>query len=98
MVISLTPDIVPVTEFKKNLKGTLEKMHSSGRPIILTVNGKADAVVMDAAEYERQQRELEVAFLVAEGEADIAAGRFRSAEAAMRDFAKRKPRGSKASR
>jgi prevent-host-death family protein len=98
VVISLTQDIVPVTEFKKNIKGSLAQMHSTGRPIVLTVNGKADAVVMDVAEYERQQRELEVVFLVAEGEADIAAGRHRPARDVLRDLAKRKPRAIKTSR
>jgi prevent-host-death family protein len=98
MAISLTQDIVPVTDFKKNIKGTLAKMHKSGRPIVLTVNGKADAVLMDAAAYEKQIQELELVFLVAEGEADIAAGRYRSAEAAMKDLAKRKPRAAKAAR
>jgi len=98
MAISLTQDIVPVTDFKKNIKGTLAKMHKSGRPIVLTVNGKADAVLMDVAEYERQQRELELDFMVAEGEADVAAGRTRPAREFLKELAKRKPRAPKVSR
>ncbi|MBC7819661.1 MAG: type II toxin-antitoxin system Phd/YefM family antitoxin, partial [Planctomycetaceae bacterium] len=38
-------DIYSLTDFKANAKEHLERLHSTGRPEVLTVNGKAEAVV-----------------------------------------------------
>ncbi len=73
MTIRITQDIRSVTDFKRNMKEVLDHIHKTKRPVILTVNGKADAVLMDAKAYEKQQ----VLLAIAEGERDIAAGRTR---------------------
>jgi prevent-host-death family protein len=38
---------------QRNAKAYLERIRRSGRPIVLTVNGKAAAVVHDAAGYQK---------------------------------------------
>ena len=48
MAISLTEDIRSVAELERNTQQILDDMHKTGRPVILTVNGKADAVLIDA--------------------------------------------------
>jgi prevent-host-death family protein len=40
-------------DFQRNAKAYLERIRRSGRPIVLTVNGKAAAVVHDAAGYQK---------------------------------------------
>ena len=75
MELSLTRDIVPVTEFKKRIKDTFARVHRTGHPVVLTVNGKADTVLVDAKVYEEQMAALELHKKLARGEADIAAGR-----------------------
>jgi prevent-host-death family protein len=45
-------DIYSLTDFKQNAKEHLERLHATGRPEILTVNGKAEAVVMAPASYD----------------------------------------------
>lgn len=45
-------DIHSVTDFQRNPKGLLGKIRASGNPAVLTVNGKAEFVVQDAASYE----------------------------------------------
>jgi len=77
MTIHITQDIRSVTELKRNMKEVFAHMHKTKRPVILTVNGKADAVLMDAKTYEKQIAELNVIRAIAEGERDIAAGRTR---------------------
>jgi len=51
-MISLT-DIHSLTDFQRNAKAYLTRIKRSGRPVVLTVNGKAAAVVHDAAGYQK---------------------------------------------
>jgi prevent-host-death family protein len=46
-------DIRSLTDFQRNAKAYLERIRRSGRPVVLTVNGKAAAVVHDAAGYQK---------------------------------------------
>jgi prevent-host-death family protein len=48
MPINLAEDIRSVTELKRNTRDILQQIHRTVRPVVLTVNGKADAVLMDA--------------------------------------------------
>jgi prevent-host-death family protein len=75
MAISLTEDIRPMSEFKRNTRRVLNHLHKTGRPVILTVNGKADAVLIDAKTYEKHLKASNLARLLAPAEEDIAAGR-----------------------
>lgn len=47
----------------------------SCRPVIITVNGRADTIIMSLQEYRRMQAELELLRMLADGEADVAADR-----------------------
>ena len=50
-MIDITQDIHSMTAFKRDSTGLMKRMKKSGRPLVLTVNGKAEAVVLDAASY-----------------------------------------------
>jgi prevent-host-death family protein len=84
--MNLSEDIRSVTDLKRNTREILEQVHRTGRPVVLTVNGRADAVIMDAKSYERQLKAISLARLLAEGEEDIAAGRTRPARSFLREF------------
>lgn len=45
-------DILPLTDFLRRAKEHLGRLKKSGRPSILTVNGKAEVVVQDAEAYQ----------------------------------------------
>ena len=45
-------DIRSLTDFQRNTKSHLKRLKTSGRPGVLTVNGKAELIVQDAAAYE----------------------------------------------
>jgi PHD/YefM family antitoxin component YafN of YafNO toxin-antitoxin module len=45
-------DIRSLTDFQRNTKAHLKRLKSTGRPEALTVNGKAELIVHDAAAYE----------------------------------------------
>ncbi|MEE9295681.1 MAG: type II toxin-antitoxin system Phd/YefM family antitoxin [Phycisphaerae bacterium] len=46
-------DICSLTDFQRNAKEHLERLKATGRPQVLTVNGKAEVVVQDAESYQR---------------------------------------------
>ena len=45
-------DIRSLTEFQRHTKAHLKRLKASGRPTVLTVNGKAELIVQDAAAFE----------------------------------------------
>lgn len=51
--MDLTRDIDSLTHFKRNTTEVIEQLKASGEPMVLTVNGKAEIVVQDAASYQR---------------------------------------------
>jgi predicted transcriptional regulator len=52
-------DIHSLTEFQRDAKGFLRRLRRSGRPEVLTVNGKSAVVVQDAVAYTAMVRLLE---------------------------------------
>jgi prevent-host-death family protein len=52
-------NIQSLTSFKRNTVDSVEQIKKTKSPIILTVNGKAELVVLDAAEYELMMEKLE---------------------------------------
>ena len=45
-------DIRSLTDFQRNTKAHLKRLKATGRPAVLTVNGKAELIVQDAAAFE----------------------------------------------
>lgn len=90
MTISLTEDVKTMTELKNEPEKLVEQVHQTGRPIVVTKNGKPDIVVMDAAAYERQLKSANLAQLLAEGEADIKTGRTQPYEEFIKEFRRAK--------
>jgi len=52
-------DIGSLTDFNRNTKAHLKRLRRTGRPELLTVNGKAEVIVQSAAAYERLIKMLE---------------------------------------
>jgi prevent-host-death family protein len=90
-MIDITQDIQPLTTFRNNSVKMLKQLKKTGRPIVLTVNGKTEAVVQSAAAYQllmdiaAQADEREG---VRQGDEDIAAGRTRPAEKVFAEMRK----------
>jgi prevent-host-death family protein len=51
--MDLIQDIQPLTDFKRNTPRFLRRLKETGHPVVLTINGKAELVVQDAASYQR---------------------------------------------
>ena len=52
-MLDLTKDIQPLTTFRRKSGVFLRHIKKSKRPVVLTVNGKAAAIVRDAEAYQK---------------------------------------------
>jgi PHD/YefM family antitoxin component YafN of YafNO toxin-antitoxin module len=52
-------DIGSLTEFQRNTQAHLKRLKRTGRPELLTVNGKAEVIVQNASAYQRLIESLE---------------------------------------
>ena len=87
-------DVRSLTDFKRNTVAQLKELKKTGRPRLLTTNGRAQVVVQDAAAYQRLLDELDAAKAVVgiqRGRDDMAAGRTMSSDEAF-DSIRRKKR------
>jgi prevent-host-death family protein len=57
-MINLREEINSLSNFKRNTSEFIEQLKETGKPIILTINGRAELVVQDAGSY---QKLLEIA-------------------------------------
>lgn len=86
--MSLNPseDIRSVTDLKRKTKEILSQIHRTKRPVVLTVNGKADAVLMDTKIYEKHLMAGNMARLLSRAEEDVTAGRTRPIRSFLKEF------------
>ena len=52
-------DIGSLTEFQRNAQAHLKRLKRTGRPELLTVNGRAEVVVQSASAYQKLIESLE---------------------------------------
>jgi prevent-host-death family protein len=90
MALSITEDIRSITDLKRNTNAILEQIHQTGRPVILTVNGKAEAVIVDAGEYEKITQAFNLLKLLIPAEEDVKEGRYTEARAFFAEFRREK--------
>lgn len=51
-MINLKEEINSLSNFKRNTNEFVEQLKKSGKPVVLTINGKAELVVQDAESYQ----------------------------------------------
>ena len=77
-MLDISRDIHSLTDFKKNTSEFISQMKQTGEPVVLTINGKAELVVQDAAAYQKLREVAEEARVlegIRQGLADMHAGR-----------------------
>lgn len=80
IMIDVTQDIHSLTTFKRNSSGLMKRMKKTGRPLVLTVNGKAEAVLLDAAAYQQVAAQLDAVASIQRGLAQARKGTGRSVD------------------
>ena len=58
-MVNLRQDIHPLTDFKRKTSEFMNQMKKTRRPVVLTVNGKAELVIQDAESYQQILDRLE---------------------------------------
>lgn len=77
-MIDLSQDIQSLSDFKRKTTKFVARMKKRQQPVILTINGKAELVVQDAASYQRLlelAERAEMMEFLCESREDIEAGR-----------------------
>ena len=75
--------IVSISDLRRGTARIIERVVASNEPIVITRRGRACAVLISVAAYERMQREIEMLRVLVQGDADIAAGVGHDAEDVM---------------
>jgi PHD/YefM family antitoxin component YafN of YafNO toxin-antitoxin module len=91
-MIDLSQDIHSLSDFKRRTSAFMTRMKKSGHPVVLTINGKAELVVQDAAGYQRLlelAERAEMMEFLRESRADIEAGRTEPALEALERLARK---------
>ncbi|HEY5506588.1 MAG TPA: type II toxin-antitoxin system Phd/YefM family antitoxin [Coriobacteriia bacterium] len=78
--MSHIPDIIPVSDLRRDAAAVLKRAGKSGEPVYITQRGRTTAVLLSGEAYLALMRELEIAEDVASGKAAIAAGNLIDAE------------------
>jgi len=91
-VLDLKKDIQAMTTFRRNPGKFMKQLKKTKRPLVLTVNGKAEAVVQDAEAYQRLldiAAQADAAEGIRQGLEDLKKGRMRPAREVLEEFRRR---------
>ena len=81
-MLDITKDIQSLTTFRRRSADFMKQLKKTKRPVVLTVKGRAEAVVQDAGAYQRLldiAARADVDEAIRQGLEDVATGRTRPA-------------------
>lgn len=73
--MKLENDIHPVTYLKSHAADLLQQVNETRRPVVITQNGHARAVLQDPRSYEEMRATITLLKLMVQGEDDLRSGR-----------------------
>jgi prevent-host-death family protein len=74
-MLDIGRDVQSLSNFKRNTPEFLRQLKETGQPVVLTINGKAELVVQDAASFQKLIERAERLEALRESVADMRAGR-----------------------
>jgi prevent-host-death family protein len=92
-MLDISQDIHSLSDFKRNTSEFLERMRGTGHPLVLTINGKAELVVQDAAAYQKlleRVDEMEALVGIKRGLAGVEAGQVTPLKEFEKEFRKKR--------
>ena len=69
--MNIKEDIRPISYIKANAAEILEQVNETRRPVYVTQNGEARAVLIDTESYENMKKAIGLLKLLTQGESDI---------------------------
>ncbi len=73
--LQVSEDIVPIGDFKAHLSEKIRELRTRRRPLVVTQNGRAAAVLLAPEEFDRLTRQAQFVAAVQDGLDDLDAGR-----------------------
>jgi prevent-host-death family protein len=80
-MLDLANDIRSLSDFKRKTSELITRLKSTGDPLVLTINGRAEVVVQAAEAYQDLLDRVETIEALHRGFADVDAGRTKPARA-----------------
>ena len=78
--MNISKDIRPITYLKSRAADLLRQINETHRPVFITQNGEAKAVLQDPESYENMRKAIGILKLISQGEEDIKNGKSKSQE------------------
>jgi len=91
-MLDISKEVHSLSDFKRKTPELLQQMRESGHPMVLTVNGKPEVIVQDAASYQKLLEhvdQLETLEGIKRGRTNIEAGSVTSLEDFEKEFRKK---------
>lgn len=88
-MFDISKDIQSLTSFRRKPSQFMKRLKKTKRPVVLTINGKAEAVVQDAEAYQRLldiAAKADVFEAIRQGLDDVAHGRVRLARRVFQEL------------
>ena len=76
--MNISEDIRPITYLKSRAADLLKQINETHRPVIITQNGEAKAVLQDPESYENMRNAIGILKMISLGEEDIRTGRVKT--------------------
>ena len=58
-MLNISRDIHSISDFKRNTPDFVKQLKETGKPVVLTMNGRAEVVIQDARSYQHMLDRLE---------------------------------------
>lgn len=84
----ISSDIKSVSYLKTHAADILKQINDTRRPIIITQNGEAKAVLQDPESYDNMRRAIGLLKLISQGEEDINQGNVKTQDRVFKDIDK----------
>ena len=73
--MSIAEDIRPISLLRSHAAELLDQVRETRRPVVITRNGRPAGVLQDIESYEQLRKAIGLLKLIAQGQADVRAGR-----------------------
>ncbi|ABQ25687.1 type II toxin-antitoxin system Phd/YefM family antitoxin [Geotalea uraniireducens] len=84
--MKMSEAVKPISYFKSHASEVVRDVVETHRPVVITLNGEAKAIVQDLREYEKTGESLALLKILAMGQKDVEEGKTRPFRTAFADI------------
>jgi len=81
--MKLSEAVKPISHFKSHASEVVREIVETHKPVVITLNGEAKAIIQDIREYEKDQESLALLKILALSRKSVNEGRYRPAAEAF---------------